>query len=117
MQAVPLVVSAAVAHILFGDFQWGLTLPLLLGSIPGVYLGARYSAHAPGGIVRRVLSLVLLASALKLLNVPNVGTVAILIAVVVVGPPIWMWARRHAGMPALARTEAAERQKEPLQAE
>lgn len=114
VQAVPLVISAAVAHILFGDFQWGITLPLLLGTIPGVYLGARYSAHAPGGIVRRVLSLVLLASALKLLDVPNAATVAVLFAVVVIGPPVWMWARKRAGMPALARTEAAERNKDSV---
>ena len=35
VQAVPLVASAALGHILFGDFQLGLTTSLLVGSIPG----------------------------------------------------------------------------------
>ena len=56
VQAVPLVASAALAHFLFGDFQLDLTASLLVGAIPGVYLGARYSSHASGGIVRRALS-------------------------------------------------------------
>ena len=71
VQAVPLVMSAALGHILFGDFQVDLTLSLLLGCLPGVYLGARLSAYAPDGIVRRALTFVLLASALKLLGASN----------------------------------------------
>ena len=39
VQAVPLVTSAAIAHILFGDFQLGLTASVLLGSIPGCTSG------------------------------------------------------------------------------
>ena len=35
VQAVPLVASAALGHILFGDFKMALTLSLLVGSIPG----------------------------------------------------------------------------------
>src|SRR5829696_3104647 len=34
VQAVPLVASAAVGHLLFGDFKLDLTLSLLVGSIP-----------------------------------------------------------------------------------
>ncbi len=41
VQAIPLVGSAAFGHILFGDFRLSLTASLLVGSIPGVYLGAR----------------------------------------------------------------------------
>jgi uncharacterized membrane protein YfcA len=39
LTSCPLVASAAVGHLLFGDFKLGLTLSLLVGSIPGVYLG------------------------------------------------------------------------------
>ena len=39
IQAVPLVGAAALGHILFGDFKLALTTSLLLGSIPGVYIG------------------------------------------------------------------------------
>ena len=41
VQAVPLVASAALGHLLFGDFRFGLTASLLIGSVPGVYVGAR----------------------------------------------------------------------------
>ena len=69
VQAIPLVGAATLGHLLFGDFQLGLTLTLLVGAIPGVYLGARVSTRAPDQIIRPVLILVLLISALKLLGV------------------------------------------------
>lgn len=70
VQAVPLVAAAALGHLLFGDVQFGVTASLLVGALPGVYLGARLSAQAPAGFTRPVLSGVLLASALALLSVP-----------------------------------------------
>ena len=39
--------SAALGHVIFGDFQLGLTAALLVGAIPGVYIGARLSRAAP----------------------------------------------------------------------
>ncbi|MEV4706878.1 sulfite exporter TauE/SafE family protein [Actinoplanes sp. NPDC049316] len=71
VQAIPLVMSAAVGHALFGDLQLDLAGAVLLGSIPGVLIGARISSRAPGGIIRTALVIVLLASALKLLDVPT----------------------------------------------
>jgi uncharacterized membrane protein YfcA len=102
VQAVPLVASAALGHILFGDFRLELTTSLLVGCIPGVWLGAHLSARAPGGLVRRALAFVLLASALKLLNVSNTDTGIILALVAVIAPVLWMLVRRHHGFPALA---------------
>jgi uncharacterized membrane protein YfcA len=104
VQAVPLVASAAVGHILFGDFKMELTTSLLLGCIPGVWLGAHLSARAPGGLVRRALAFVLLASALKLLNFPNRDTALILGLVLVFAPILWMLVRRRHGFPALRRS-------------
>ena len=89
VQAVPLVASASLGHLLFGDFQLDLTAWLLIGALPGVYVGARVSSGAPGGIVRRALVVVLLASGLKLLEVGNVTLIVILAAVAVVGPILW----------------------------
>jgi uncharacterized protein len=103
VQAVPLVASAALGHILFGDFQLALTTSLLAGSIPGVWIGAHLSARAPGGLVRRALGFVLLASALKLLDVSTAVTGIILAAVLVVAPLLWMVVRRRHGFPAIAR--------------
>ncbi len=102
VQAVPLVASAALGHLIFGDFKLDLTTSLLLGCIPGVWIGAHLSARAPGGLVRRALAFVLLASSLKLLNVSNTRTGIILILVLLVAPVVWMLVRRHHGFPAFA---------------
>lgn len=102
LQAVPLVFAAAFGHLLFGDFQLDVTTSLLLGSVPGVYVGAQLSSRAPGGLIRRALAFVLLASALKLLNVSNTVTIAVLGVTLVAAPLLWMLARRRLGLPALA---------------
>jgi uncharacterized membrane protein YfcA len=95
VQAVPLVASAALGHLLFGDFQLGLTASILIGSVPGVYIGARLSATAPNWLVRRAIAFVLLASALKLLNVSTIVVGYTLISVVVVSPFAWTLLRRQ----------------------
>jgi uncharacterized membrane protein YfcA len=106
VQAVPLVGAAALGHILFGDFQIELTTSLLLGCIPGVWVGAHLSARAPGGLVRRALAFVLLASALKLLHVSNAHTGIILLLVALIAPLLWMLVRRRHGFPALRPSAA-----------
>jgi uncharacterized protein len=107
VQAVPLVASAALGHILFGDFRLGLTTSMLVGCVPGVWVGAHLSARAPGGLVRRALAFVLLASALKLLGVSTKGTGIILALVAVIAPLLWMLVRRRHGFPAWAPRKAA----------
>jgi uncharacterized membrane protein YfcA len=96
VQAVPLVASASLGHLLFGDFQLDLTVSLLIGALPGVYVGARVSSSAPGGIIRRALVVVLLASGLKLLEVPNSVLIVVLLGVAVVGPVLWATVYRSA---------------------
>jgi hypothetical protein len=103
---VPLVASAALGHLLFGDFKLGLTASILLGSIPGVYLGARLSASAPSWLVRRAICIVLLASALKLLDVPTVTVGWVLLASVVVAPLVWSRVRRSVTTSARRRAGA-----------
>jgi uncharacterized membrane protein YfcA len=105
VQAVPLVASAAMGHVLFGDFKLDLTTSLLAGCIPGVWIGAQLSARASGGLVRRALAFVLLASALKLLHVSTPDTGIILAMVLVVAPVLWMLVRRKHGFPALGSRE------------
>lgn len=90
VQAVPLVASASLGHLLFGDFRLGLTGSLLIGALPGVYLGARVSSSAPGGVVRRCLVVVLFASALKLLGAGTEVLVLVLGVVAVLGPLVWI---------------------------
>ncbi len=109
LQAVPLVAAAALGHTLFGDLDLGLTIPLLIGSIPGVYIGAQLSSRLSGGFIRRALAFVLLASGLKMLDVPNQATAIALLVMLVAAPPVWMFLRHRHGMPALAATESRQR--------
>jgi uncharacterized membrane protein YfcA len=86
VQAIPLVTAAALGHAFFGDLQLDLAGAVLIGSVPGVLIGSRISSRAPGGLVRAALVIVLLASALKLFNLPTaavgiVSGVAVLVAV------------------------------------
>lgn len=109
VQAVPLVTSAAIGHAIYGDLDLSVTWPLLVGSIPGVFIGAQMSARLRGGLVRRVLAFVLLASALKMLGVGNVETGLVLVATLLIAPPLWMLVRHRHGLPALATVEARQR--------
>lgn len=67
VQAVPLVAAAALGHILIGDFQLGLTTALVVGGVPGAYIGARLSSGSATRFVRPALVTLLLGSATKLL--------------------------------------------------
>jgi hypothetical protein len=107
VQAVPLVAAAALGHLLFGDFQLDLTVSLLIGSIPGVYLGARISSRAPGGLIRAMLAIVLLASALKLLDAGNLFTVCALVVAVAVTVAGWLLRRRADARRAAAEADGA----------
>jgi uncharacterized membrane protein YfcA len=112
VQAVPLVASASIGHIVFGDFTLGLTGSVLVGAIPGVWLGARVSSHAPGGLVRRALAIVLLASGAKLLGAPTDLVLVIVVAVLVLGAATWAFVRSRHGEAPLARQQRRRRQAE-----
>jgi hypothetical protein len=86
VQAIPLVAAAAFAHMLFGEVQFGITGALLIGAIPGVYLGAHVSSRAADHVIRPILAMVLIVSGLKMLHVPTgvVGGVALVLGVLAV---------------------------------
>jgi len=69
VQAIPLVAAATLGHLIFGDVHLAITVSLLVGALPGVYVGARLSAQGPSAVIRPVITGVLLASALALLKV------------------------------------------------
>jgi len=93
-QAIPLVGSAALSHVLFGDFRLDVAGSLILGAIPGTYLGARVSAQAPSGIVKRALAFVLLASGLKLVNAGTAEIVILVLAGAIAAELTAAWIRR-----------------------
>lgn len=108
VQAVPLVASAALGHYFFGDFHLSVAASLLVGAVPGCYLGARWSSRAPGGVIRRALALVLVASALKLLGVPTAALGVVLVVAVLAGPFLWGALRRAHGLPAFGPARGAD---------
>jgi uncharacterized membrane protein YfcA len=117
VQAIPLVGAASLGHLLYGDFQLGLTTSLLIGALPAVYVGARCSARAPDHIIRPVLVAVLGASALKLLGV-STGWVGIALAFGAVGAVATivrgqLAARKAAASPSDPTVDAATASSQP----
>jgi uncharacterized protein len=93
LQAIPLVGSAALGHLLFGDFQLGVTVSLLVGALPGVYLGARVSSRAPDALIRPILVVVLCASGAKLLGASN-EVVGVFLVVAAASGAVWFLRHR-----------------------
>ncbi|GAA3196928.1 hypothetical protein GCM10010532_015070 [Dactylosporangium siamense] len=102
VQAIPLVAAAALGHAIFGDLKLDLAAAVLVGSVPGVLIGARLSSRAPAGVVRAALVIVLIASALKLFEVPTAVVGAVVAAATVAAVVIAIRRRStvSAGVPA-----------------
>ena len=54
--AVPLTLVAGLGHWMLGGVDWSLLGSLLLGSLPGIWLGTQISAKVPEHILRRFLA-------------------------------------------------------------
>jgi uncharacterized membrane protein YfcA len=66
-QAFMLLASGAIAYIIAGTINWPIVGMLLIGSLPGVYLGSKSSKFIPERFMRPVLATVLAISGLKLI--------------------------------------------------
>lgn len=60
--AAVLLWAAGMAHWIGGNIDFVLAGNILLGSVPGVIVGARFSRQAPAGLIRTALGVVLVAS-------------------------------------------------------
>ncbi len=99
-QALPLVLAAAVGHLAFGSVDWALTGAILLGGLPGIYLGARFSSKAPDHVVRPLLIALLGTLGLKLLQVPLLILVPLALGLCVALAVYWRNRARVAIAPA-----------------
>ena len=96
VQAIPLVAAAAIGHLVFGNLQFGLTASVLVGAIPGVYVGAHISARGSDRYIRPALIAVLSISALKLVGVSNGWLlVATIVSIVIIAIVFAAGARRR----------------------
>lgn len=66
--AVPLTLVAGIGHATLGHVDWALLVPLLLGSVPGIWLGAQLTRRLPDGVVRGLLCTSLLLAGWKVIS-------------------------------------------------
>jgi len=71
--AALLLWAAAIAHLVSGNVDFALAGTILLGSIPGVWLGSHMSVRVPTDALRTTLAVVLLGSGLALLSKAGTG--------------------------------------------
>jgi uncharacterized membrane protein YfcA len=128
VQAVPLVLAAAISNIAINGLDWQLTLPLIVGSVPGSLLGSRIAPLVPQSVIRRGIVIVLTMSGVALLDKAGwaplgaaddqthpylIGSLGVALLVLV--PVVWGFLRRSVGMPmfgapTVAEIEGAKRQ-------
>jgi uncharacterized protein len=66
--AVPLTLVAGLGHASLGSVDWPLLAQLLMGSLPGIWLGTRLIRHTPERLVRSILSVLLAYAGTKLIT-------------------------------------------------
>jgi uncharacterized membrane protein YfcA len=82
--AAVLLWVAAIAHVFSGNIDFGLAGTILIGSVPGVWIGTHLATRMPERGLRPALGIVLLASGLGLLGKAGIDVPA----GVLVGVPI-----------------------------
>ena len=119
VQAVPLVLAAAISIIIINGLDWSILIPLVIGSVPGSVLGSRIAPRVPQSVIRRGIVVVLTMSGVALLDKsgwPPLGkeeTHPVLIAgiglaMVVLVPLIWGLLRKGQGLPMFGAPTVAE---------
>jgi uncharacterized membrane protein YfcA len=66
--AVPLTLVAGIGHATLGHVDWSLLAWLLVGSLPGIWLGARLTKTMPEKLVRGLLCVSLVAAGVKVIS-------------------------------------------------
>jgi hypothetical protein len=65
--AVPLTLVAGIGHATLGHVDVGLLAALLVGSLPGIWLGARLTRRMPDRLVRALLCAALVTAGIKVI--------------------------------------------------
>jgi uncharacterized membrane protein YfcA len=104
-QAVPLTAAAALGALVFGHVEVAVTLSLIIGSVPAVFVGSMLSSTVPDRYIRPVITFVIFASGLKYVGVQTTALGWVLCAVLLVASAAWMalarpWRRDEAAVAA-----------------
>jgi hypothetical protein len=109
--AAILLWAAAAAHLFAGNIDFGLAGTILLGSVPGVWIGSHWSVRVPTATLRTALGVVLIGAGMGLAtkagaDIPPVllAGIPVVLAGLMGGPPTVRWLR---GRPRVARRLAA----------
>jgi uncharacterized membrane protein YfcA len=102
--------AAGLAHVVAGNVDYALAGTILIGSVPGVWIGSHLSIRLPAGTLRTLLGVVLIGAAMGLgskagLPIPraSIAAVPLVIAILV------LWQRFTDRVPrAMADTVAKE---------
>jgi len=109
--ATVLSLVTGFAHTLNGNVDFALAGTILLGSVPGVWVGSGLSVKVPTAALRTTLAVVLLGSGLGLLAKAGAGVPAVALGavpLVAVGLIVWSTVRdRRRGGPTGAPATAA----------
>jgi uncharacterized membrane protein YfcA len=123
VQAVPLVLAAAISNIALHGLDMEVLVPLVIGSLPGTILGSKIAPRVPQSVIRRGIVVVLTMSGVALLDKagwPPLGAgedetypmviAGVGLAMLVLVPLIWGLLRRHEGLamfgaPTIAQVE------------
>jgi uncharacterized membrane protein YfcA len=65
--AAILLWAAGIAHLMAGNVDFGLVGTILLGSVPGVWIGSHWSVRVDPAVLRTTLAVVLIGAGLALL--------------------------------------------------
>jgi uncharacterized membrane protein YfcA len=65
--AVPLTLAAGIGHATLGHVDWALLAALLVGSLPGIWLGAQLTRRMPDALVRGLLCISLVTAGVKVI--------------------------------------------------
>ncbi len=69
-QSLPLTAAATLGTLLFGHVHVGVTLDIIVGSVPAVILGARLSSRAASRHLRPIIAALVLLSGVKYVGAP-----------------------------------------------
>jgi uncharacterized membrane protein YfcA len=85
--AAILLWAAALAHIVAGNVDFPLAGNILIGSVPGVWMGSHWAIRVPSSVLRTTLAVVLIGAGMALLakvglGIPTVALIPFPLAVI-----------------------------------
>ncbi|WP_244930162.1 sulfite exporter TauE/SafE family protein [Nocardioides sp. W7] len=119
VQAVPLVLAAAISNIALNGIDFGILIPLVAGSVPGTLIGSAIAPRVPQSYIRRGIVVVLTMSGVALLDKSSWSVLGahethplliagVGVATLVLVPLVWGFLRKEQGLPMFGAPTVAQ---------